>query len=188
MSSSYKISYVGNGTTTNYAVVPDYIRKSHIFVTLDGVPTTDYTFFNDQIIQFNTAPGAGVVIEIVRRPPGDIPLNTFTGSVTTPTSLNENFKQALQLGTIFQDDAQEAINIANQSVQKSGDTMTGELRMSGQRIIGVGDPVNLQDVATKSWVTGIAFSGVNLPDFHWDGGFANSVYGGVFSFIDGGNA
>jgi len=105
MSTSYEVSYVGDGITTNYAVVPDYIRKNHLFVSLNGVPTTAYTFFNDQTIQFNTAPGAGVVIDIVRRPPGDVPLNIFTGSVITPTALNENFRQAAQLGTISQDDA-----------------------------------------------------------------------------------
>jgi hypothetical protein len=116
MSSSYKVSYVGDGTTTNYAVVPDYIRKNHIFVTLDGVSTSAYTFFNDQTIQFNVAPGLGVVIEIVRRPPGDIPLNTFTGTVITPTSLNENFRQAAQLGTIFQDDAETAVNTSNAAI------------------------------------------------------------------------
>jgi len=116
MSSSYKVSYVGDGTTTNYAVVPDYIRKNHIFVTLDGVATTAYTFFNDQTIQFNTAPGVGVVIEIVRRPPLDVPLNTFTGTVITPTALNENFRQSTQLGTIFQDDAENAVTTSQAAV------------------------------------------------------------------------
>jgi hypothetical protein len=116
MSTSYKVSYVGDGITTNYVVVPDYIRKNHIFVTLDGVATSAYTFFNDQTIQFNTAPGVGVVIEIVRRPPGDIPLNTFTGTVITPTALNENFRQSTQLGTIFQDDAETAITTSQAAV------------------------------------------------------------------------
>ena len=73
-------------------------------------------------------------------------------------------------------------------VNKAGDTMTGQLAMSGNRIINVGDPVNLQDVATKNWTSNLAFTGVTLPDFQFDGGFANSTYGGTFLFLDGGNA
>jgi hypothetical protein len=55
-------------------------------------------------------------------------------------------------------------------------------------IINVGDPVNLQDAVTKVWVSSLAFTGVTLPDFQFDGGFANSTYGGTFLFLDGGNA
>ena len=73
-------------------------------------------------------------------------------------------------------------------INKAGDTMTGQLAMSGNRIINVGDPVNLQDVATKNWTSNLAFAGVTLPDFQFDGGFANSTYGGTFLFLDGGNA
>jgi hypothetical protein len=77
---------------------------------------------------------------------------------------------------------------ADLKVTKAGDTMTGQLAMSGNRVVNVGDPVNLQDVATKGWASNLAFTGVNLPDFQFDGGFANSTYGGTFLFIDGGNA
>ena len=37
-------------------------------------------------------------------------------------------------------------------VDKAGDTMTGELKMSSQIISGVANPVNAQDAATKSYV------------------------------------
>ncbi len=116
MSTSYEVSYVGDGTTTDFAVVPDYIRKNHIFVELDGVPTTAYTYFNDQTIRFNTAPGVGVTIYIVRRPPSDFPLNTFTGTVITPKDLNENFSQAVQLTQVSLDDAANALGISQQAL------------------------------------------------------------------------
>ncbi|MCB0347580.1 MAG: hypothetical protein KDD37_02030, partial [Bdellovibrionales bacterium] len=41
-------------------------------------------------------------------------------------------------------------------INSTGDTMTGALAMSAQRITGVGDPVNPQDVATKAYVDAAA--------------------------------
>jgi hypothetical protein len=101
--------------------------------------------------------------------------NIVTG-LGTPTS-------ATDAATKSYVDAADALK-----VNKSGDTMTGQLAMSGNRVINVGDPVNLQDAATKVWVSSLAFTGVTLPDFQFDGGFANSTYGGTFLFLDGGNA
>jgi hypothetical protein len=121
MSVSYEVTYVGDGFTRNYAVVPDYIRKSHIQVYLNDVLTTDYVWFNDQVIQFTVAPAVGVAILITRRPPGDEPINTFTGSVLTPTALNENFRQAAQLGVISQDDAAEARTTSTTALQEAQD-------------------------------------------------------------------
>ena len=121
MSVSYEVTYVGDGFTRNYAVVPDYIRKSHIQVYLNDVLTTDYVWFNDQIIRFTVAPAVGVAILITRRPPGDDPINTFTGSVLSPTALNENFRQAAQLGVISQDDAAEARTTSATALQEAQD-------------------------------------------------------------------
>jgi hypothetical protein len=38
------------------------------------------------------------------------------------------------------------------TVASAGDTMTGPLAMSGQKITGLGDPTNAQDAVTKTWV------------------------------------
>jgi hypothetical protein len=116
MTTPYQITYVGNGTTTDYTVVPGYIRKNHIKVKVNGVPTLAYSWFNDQVIRFNNAPGAGVTIEISRIPPGDEPLNTYTASVITPTSLNENFRQALQLSEIIQGDVDTAVTLSQSAL------------------------------------------------------------------------
>lgn len=121
MSVSYELTYTGDGVTQNFAVIPDYIRKSHIQVYLNNVLTTAYTWFNDQTIRFDVAPAVGVTIFLVRRPPGDVPLNTFTGSVLSPTALNENFRQAAQLGTLSQDDSAEARSSAAAALQEAQD-------------------------------------------------------------------
>ena len=45
-------------------------------------------------------------------------------------------------------------------VFKSGDTMTGILKMGDNSITSVGDPINAQDVVTKNYVTQLG-----LPNF-----------------------
>jgi hypothetical protein len=66
--------------------------------------------------------------------------------------------------------------------------MTGNLSAGGNRVTSVADPVNLNDAVNKSWVSSLALTGITLPNFEFDGGSANSTYGGTFLFIDGGNA
>jgi hypothetical protein len=97
MTQPFRREYTGNGTQRNFTVPDDYIRRSHIVVTLDGVPTTAYTFQSATVIRFNTAPAAGVAIVIDRKPPIDDPLNQYEReSQITAKSLNDNFRQSLQ--------------------------------------------------------------------------------------------
>jgi hypothetical protein len=121
MNELYEVSYVGDGTTTDFVVNLDYIRKAYILVQVDGSPTFDYSWFNDQTIRFNIAPDMGADIYIVNRPPGDTPINTFTSTVITPTALNENFRQAAQLGSLFKDDAEAAMVSAADAQQRATD-------------------------------------------------------------------
>jgi hypothetical protein len=195
-----KNTFTGNGTTVLYSFSFPYLDQSHVKATLNGTPTTAFTFANATTLQFNSAPGAGVEIVIFRETDIDQSEAVFAaGSPIRAVDLNANFDQTLYVVQEINNyavklddplyanktyiDAQDATKVS-----KSGDTMTGQLAMSGNRIINIGDPVNLQDVATKNWVSGLAFTGVNLPDFQFDGGFANSTYGGTFLFLDGGNA
>jgi hypothetical protein len=127
MSTQSQVSYVANGTTTDYTVVPGYIRKSHIFVELNGQPTTAYTWFNNETIRFNTAPTTGTAILISRRPPDDAPIHTFTSTVITPKSLNENFRQSVQLAELSTENAEEALavsteakNLATEALEAAG--------------------------------------------------------------------
>lgn len=64
MAYSY-VPYPGNGSTTQFAVAFPYIRKEHVYVTVDGVNTA-YTWVNDSLIQLASAPANGKEV-IVRR-------------------------------------------------------------------------------------------------------------------------
>ena len=64
MAYSY-VTYTGNGSTTQFAVTFPYIRKEHVYVTVDAVNTA-YTWVNDSLIQLASAPANGKEV-IVRR-------------------------------------------------------------------------------------------------------------------------
>ena len=175
-------TYTGNGSNKLFSITFPYLDTSDVDVYLNGTLqtiTTQYTFANATTVEFVAAPANGATVKLDRSTDDSENQATFfPGSSIKAADLNENFDQTLY-------GVQE---LRNNKLNKSGDTMTGQLAMSGNRIINVGDPVNLQDVATKNWTSNLAFTGVNLPDFQFDGGFANSTYGGTFLFLDGGNA
>jgi hypothetical protein len=196
-------TYTGNGSNKLFSITFPYIDTTDVDVYLNGTlqtVTTQYTFANATTVEFVTAPTNGAVIRLDRSTNDSALAATFfPGSSIKAVDLNDNFDQTLY---VVQEINNNAVKVTDPlysnktyidaqdatKVTKSGDTMTGQLAMSGNRIINVGDPVNLQDAATKSWVSNLAFTGVTLPDFQFDGGFANSTYGGTFLFIDGGNA
>jgi len=196
-------TYTGNGSNKLFSITFPYLDTSDVDVYLNGTLqtiTTQYTFANATTVEFVAAPANGATVKLDRSTDdSENPATFFPGSSIKAADLNENFDQTLY---VVQEINNNAVKVddplyANKTyidaqdatkVNKSGDTMTGQLAMSGQRVINVGDPVNLQDAATKVWVSNLAFTGVNLPDFQFDGGFANSTYGGTFLFLDGGNA
>lgn len=57
--------------------------------------------------------------------------------------------------------AAEGKQLAQQRLLRSGDTMTGELGMSGNRVTGLGEPVDSGDAATRAYVDGkrLTFTG-----------------------------
>lgn len=64
-----KVTYTGNGVTTNFTVTFPYLVQDHVKVYVDGVLktlTTDYTWSNSTTIQFNVAPANATAITIQR--------------------------------------------------------------------------------------------------------------------------
>jgi hypothetical protein len=77
--------------------------------------------------------------------------NAVAGVIdAAPDSLNTLNELAAALG----DDANYASTITTSlsgKLAKSGDTMSGELDMDGNKIVGIADPENAQDAATKAY-------------------------------------
>lgn len=196
-------TYTGNGSNKLFSITFPYLDTSDVDVYLNGTLqtiTTQYTFANATTVEFVAAPANGAIVKLDRSTDDSENRATFfPGSSIKAVDLNENFDQTLY---VVQEINNNAVKLADPlyanktyidaadatKVNKSGDSMSGQLSMSGNRIINLGDPINLQDAVTKVWVSSLAFTGVNLPDFQFDGGFANSTYGGTFLFLDGGNA
>jgi hypothetical protein len=144
-------TYTGNGSTTNYSFTFPYLEETDIKVTLNSVVTTAYTLANATTISFNTAPANGVAIRIYRDTAVDNLQSTFfAGSAIRAQDLNDNF---LQSNYTVQE-------IKDRFLDSTGDTMTGELDMSTNKIVNLGTPTANADAATKAYVDGVAIAGI----------------------------
>ena len=146
MAYSYNI-YAGNGSTTQYTVGFPYIRKEHIVAYVNYTLTSAFTWVNDSTIQFTTAPGAGVRVEIRRLTPLPGNLVDFAdGSTLVAADLDTTNNQHLYKEQELDDDIKQSVYV---------DPTTGLPTASGQRITNVANPVAAQDVATKSYADGL---------------------------------
>jgi hypothetical protein len=140
---SYNI-YSGNGSTTQYPVAFPYIRKEHIVTYVNYTLTSAFTWVNDSTIQFTTAPGAGVRVEIRRLTPlpGNL-VDYADGSTLVAADLDTSNLQHLYKEQEIDDDIKQSVYV---------DPTTGFPTASNQRITNVADPVAAQDAATKNYV------------------------------------
>ena len=140
---SYNI-YAGNGSTTQYAVAFPYIRKEHIVAYVNYTLTSAFTWVNDSTIQFTTAPGAGLRVEIRRLTPLPGNLVDFAdGSTLVAADLDTTNLQHLYKEQELDDDIKQSVYV---------DPTTGLPTASSQRITNVLDPTAAQDAATKNYV------------------------------------
>jgi hypothetical protein len=143
---SYNI-YAGNGSTTQFSVSFPYIRKEHIVAYVNYTLTSAFTWVNDSTIQFTTAPGAGVRVEIRRLTPLPGNLVDFAdGSTLVAADLDTTNNQHLYKEQELDDDIKQSVYV---------DPTTGLPTASGQRITNVLDPIDAQDVATKNYADGL---------------------------------
>lgn len=94
---STNVSYLGDGSTTLFAIGFPYLSPSHVVVTLDGVATTDFTFPTSASIQFTVAPTAGQAIYIHRVTPQTPLVDFVDGSTLTEALLDTATNQAIYI-------------------------------------------------------------------------------------------
>lgn len=142
MAYSY-VTYTGNGATTQYSVPFPYIRKEHVYVSINQVAQA-YAWVNDGTVQLATAPANGAKVEVRRSTPATSALVDFTdGSTPVAADFDTSNLQHLYL-------EQELLD--NQSQTISVNPATGLPTAGGRRITNVGTPVDAQDATTKSYV------------------------------------
>lgn len=92
-------SYIGDGTTQNYAVDFPYLDTAHVKVYLDGTPqTAGFSFLTAGTLRFDAAPAVAAAILIRRETPVIDPLVVYTDPSTLKgANLNRNARQALYI-------------------------------------------------------------------------------------------
>lgn len=105
----YKVSYAGNGSTTEFSFTCPYFENSNIVVTKNGAPATGYSIignsdgadanfpFSGGTVVFETAPFSRDSITITRQ----LPLNRIADYQPTarikPTTLNQDLNYLIEL-------------------------------------------------------------------------------------------
>jgi hypothetical protein len=166
------------------------LNGTYTSLLVDG---TDYSWTSATQVQTTVAPANGVTLTVLRDTPDSSQLVPWQdGSNLIADDLNSADLQNLYVVQEQQDrndagitQSTSAITAANNAVaasnnavatanaasaavtgklNKSGDTMTGALAMSANRITGVGTPTNSADAATKSYVDGFVSQTANVAD------------------------
>jgi hypothetical protein len=145
----------GNGSTVLFNFTFEYLETTDVFVEVNDVLTTAYTFANATTIQFNTAPANGAKIRIYRKTDTENPKATFfSGSAIRAQDLNNNATQSLYSVQEWQD----------QTVPKYNAVMPDDLDLGTYQIKNLGEPTLAQDAATKNYVdtTTVASAGDSM--------------------------
>jgi len=134
------VSYVGDGSTTNYTFQFDYLSSDYVAVRVDG-SDVDFTFTGEKAISITEAPASGTTVVISRETERSRLVEFSDGSVLVEDDLNLADTQLLHI-------MQEAVDLTGYTLSVIGD---GSLSASGRRISSVGDPTANQDAVTKLW-------------------------------------
>ena len=93
----------GDGTTTQFSVPFDYLRKAHVQCTVDQVQK-DITWVNDVLIELAVAPDSGSTVIVKRVTPQASPLVDFAdGSTLVAADLDAANLQLLYISQEIQD-------------------------------------------------------------------------------------
>lgn len=138
---SYAV-YTGNGATTQFALTFPYIRKEHVYVSVNYT-NQSYTWVNDSTVQLAPAPANGARVEVRRVTPVNAPLVDFTdGSTLVAADLDTNALQQTYINQEQDDAFKDAVFINSQGLLDAGN----------KRITNVAGPSAPQDAANKLYV------------------------------------
>ncbi|MFN4278302.1 MAG: phage tail fiber protein [Ferrovibrio sp.] len=133
--------YVCDGVQVDFALTFPFLSRTHVVAYLDGEPVS-FEWMTDSLIRIEPAPENGAELLIRRETPNDTPLATFAdGAVIRAPELNKVLRQALYVSQEGRD------SVASAMIEDT----TGNLDADGRRIVNAADPVDAQDVVTRSY-------------------------------------
>lgn len=139
--------YTGTGAQTDFNVSFLYLQKSQVKVTLDGTPTTAFTWLSASSIRFTSAPANGVRIKIYRDSASGV-VAWADGATILGRDLNLAYKIARYL-------SEEAVA---ENLDTLGlDTSRTKWDAESKKFVNVPEPTEAGDVVTKNYAdTGMA--------------------------------
>jgi hypothetical protein len=142
---------LADGVNRVFTVPFNYLSQAHVSVTVDGVQVP-FTWLTTSVVQLNTVPAAGTIVERTRSTPITAVLADFADSSTlTEGDLDIATLQELYINQESRDIAEKGLTALDAKALKL--TTDGTYDALNHRIKNVADPVAPQDVATKNWVT-----------------------------------
>lgn len=147
------VSYTASGATDQFAVSFDYLLKTHVSITVDGVADTTFTWPDASTVQLSATPDADAVVLIQRTTPSDSLYVTFSDGTARPASL-------------LNDAQKQALFITQERADRDGITLdvVDDAYDVGSRILkNVAAAVDNNDAANKSYVDGVMAVAGNVP-------------------------
>lgn len=135
-------SYLGDGSNVLYSVSFPYLSKSHVEVLIDGVSDLGFTWETDSVIRTSTVAPSGAIVKLLRNTPTSPLVDFVDGSTLTEDLLDTSTQQSLLVAEESKDSLAGLIVL---------DLLDNKFEGTGRVIKNVANPVNPQDVATKSW-------------------------------------
>jgi hypothetical protein len=146
-----QVSYLGDGSTTQYSITFPFIDKTHIKAYINGTETTAFTI-SSSTLTFNTAPSNQAPIRIERDTPVDARIVDFTdGSVLTESDLDKSADQNFYIAQEIRDDNTSALRI------DADDKFDAQNKV----IKNLANPVNNNDAVNKTYLENTWLSPAN---------------------------
>jgi microcystin-dependent protein len=145
-------SYLGDGVNSLFSVSFPYLSKAHVKVFVDGVEDISFTWTTSASITTTTVPANGAIVFIKRVSPTAPLVDFVDGSTLTENLLDTSTVQSLYVAEESRDNLSDTLQKDTLDNTWDGDTL---------RIKNVVNPVDPQDVATKSWSESAVTTSVN---------------------------
>ena len=133
--------YTGDGSTDTFSIPFDYLKESHMHVYIDGTEDTSFTFSTASQVETSSTPADGSTVLVQRETPKTREVNFENASMLKESELDKDSNQMMYIVQESADEMQRAMKVGND----------GKLDAEDRVIKNVGDPVNDNDVATKSY-------------------------------------